>query len=134
MVTLTQRVVPVVAAAFVALTLTVPAHAQRKTNILTAEEIEHAQVTASNAYDLVQMLRPRWLVSRGLVRVPMAPGEALQGSSVKVWINEHNVGDVEYLKTIGVERIQELRWYSPNEAGSRFGPTDDAAIEVTLKR
>jgi hypothetical protein len=118
---------------FATLAVGVPLHAQRKTNILTAEEIERAKLTASDAYSVVQMLRPRWFVSRGLVRIP-TPGEQLQAASVKIWVNEHNVGGVDYLKTIPVERVQEMRWYSPNEAGSRFGPTDDSAIEVVLKR
>ena len=119
--------------AFAALAVGVPLHAQRKTNMLTAEEIERANLTTTDAYSAVQMLRPRWLVSRGLVRIP-TPGEQLQAAGVKVWVNEHNVGGVDYLKTLPVERIQEMRWYGPNEAGSRFGPTDDAAIEVVLKR
>ena len=130
MATLIPRALTVVVAM---LTVGVPLHAQRKSNILTADEIDQAKLTASNGYDLVRMLRPRWLMSRGLVRVPTL-GQSLEASSVKVWVNEHTVGSVDYLKTIPVDRIQEMRWYSPNEAGSRFGPTDDAAIEVTLKR
>jgi hypothetical protein len=40
---------------------------------------------------------------------------------------------VEYLKTIPADWVLEMRWYSQNEAASRFGPTDDSAIEVALK-
>ena len=128
--TLSQRLLAIV---FTTMVVGAPLHAQRKSNILTADEIERANLMASTAYDVVQMLRPRWFASRGLVRVP-TPGEQLQAASVRVWLNEHSVGGADYLKTIPVERVQEMRWYSPNEAASRFGPTDDAAIEVTLKR
>jgi hypothetical protein len=135
MVTLTQRVVPVVAAAFVALTLAVPVHAQRKTNILTADEIEHAKLVASNAYEVVEMLRPRWLTSRELARLPGSASDPLKGVSVRIYLNDHNAGDVDYLRTIPAEQILEMRWYGQNEAASRFGPTSgDAAIEITLKK
>jgi len=45
------------------------------------------------------------------------------------------MGGADYLKTIPVETVLELRWLSQNEAASRFGPTEGyAAIVVTLKR
>ena len=133
---------------FATLAVGVPLHAQRKTNILTAEEIERANLTASNAYDVVEQLRPRWFATRGLARLPSpppsspmsqgtaarTPAEGLKSVGVRVWLNEHNAGDADYLKTIPAERVLSMRWYSQNEAASRFGPTDDAAIEVVLKR
>lgn len=133
---------------FATLVVGVPLYGQRKTNVLTAEEIVRANLTASNAYDVVEQLRPRWFAVRGLARLPSpppnspmsqgtaagTPAEGLKSVGVRVWLNEHNAGDADYLKTIPAERIQEMRWYSPNEAGSRFGPTDDSAIEVVLKR
>jgi hypothetical protein len=120
---------------FVSIAVGVPLHAQRKTNILTAEEIEHAKLTASTAYDVVQMLRPRWFEKHELARLPGTPGAAPQDVGIRVWLNEHNAGDVDYLRTIPAERVEQMRWYGQNEAASRFGPTDgSAAIEVTLKR
>ena len=122
--------------AFVLATLAVgvPLHGQRKTNVLTAEEIERANLATSNAYDVVEQLRPRWFATRGIAKIPGSPGAPLQGASVRVWLNEHNAGYADYLKTIPADRVQQMRWYSQNEAASRFGPTDDAAIEVVLKR
>src|SRR6266566_1526388 len=114
---------------FTTLVAGAPLYAQRKTNILTAEEIEHANLTASNAYDVVEQLRPR-----GLAKIPGSPSAPLQGASVRVWLNDHEAGYADYLKTIPADRVQQMRWYSQNEAASRFGPTDDAAIEVVLKR
>jgi hypothetical protein len=128
---LTQHVCAVIVAA---LTVAVPLHAQRKTNILMADEIERAKLTATTAYDVVQQLRPRWFATRGLARLPGSPSETLQGASARVWLNDHNAGEVDYLKTIPADQVLEMRWYSQNEAASRFGPTDYPAIEVTLKR
>lgn len=130
MATLRRRLLAIV---FLSLAVGVPLRAQRKTHVLKADEIEKEKLTASTAFEVVQMLRPRWLVSRGLARLPQ-PGDQLEASSVKVWINQHNAGGVDYLRTIPAGRVEEMRYYSPNEAASRFGPTDDAAIEVTLKR
>jgi len=46
-----------------------------------------------------------------------------------------NMGSAEFLKTIPLEDVLEMRWLSANETASRFGPTDgQAAIVVTLKR
>ncbi len=126
------------------LMVAVPLRAQRRSNILTADEIEQANLTASNAYEVVEMLRPRWLAKREpLGRLPIAKGEyvpppdeeSLRNVSIRVWVNGQNTGYGDYLKTIPLERIQEMRWYSANEAGSRFGSSEgEAVIEVTLQR
>ena|SRR5690348_7623667 len=128
---LTQSVCTVLVAA---LTLAVPLHAQRKTNILTADEIERAKLTATTAYDVVQQLRPRWFATHGLAKLPGTSGEPLQGASARIWLNDHNAGEVDYLRTIPAGQVLEMRWYGQNEAASRFGPTDYPAIEVVLKR
>ena len=119
---------------FATLALGVPLHGQRKTNVLTAEEIERANLATSNAYDVVEQLRPRWFATRGIAKIPGSPSAPLQGASVRVWVNEHNAGGPDYLRTIPAGRVLQMRWYSQNEAASHFGPTDDAAIEVVLKR
>jgi hypothetical protein len=121
------------AVVFTTIAIAGPLHAQRKANLLTLEEIERANLMASTAYDVVQQLRPRWFAIRGLARVPKKD-EPLQTVSVRIWLNQHEAGGVDYLKTIPADRVLEMRWYSQNEAASRFGPTDDSAIEVELKR
>jgi hypothetical protein len=120
------------AVVFTTIAVARPLHAQRNANVLTLEEIERANLMATTAYDLVQELRPRWFAIRGLARVPKKD-EPLQAVSVRVWLNQHEVGGVDYLKTIPADLVLEMRWYSQNEAASRFGPTDDSAIEVSLK-
>jgi len=122
------------ALAFATIAVGVPLHAQRKTNTITADEIERAKLSASTAYEVVQMLRPRWFSKHELARVPLTPSEGLQSIGVRVWLNGHNAGNADYLKTIPVERVLEIRFYGANEAASRFGPTDGAAIEVTLRQ
>ncbi len=113
-----------------------PLHAQRgQRNLLTAEEIERAKASIATAFDAVEMLRPRWFQRRELARLPGTPTEPLQDITVRVYLNDHVAGGADYLKTIPVETVLEMRWLSQNEAASRFGPTEGyAAIVVTLKR
>jgi len=111
-----------------------PLAAQRRSNVLTTEEIERAKV--ATAYEAVQTLRPRWLQGpREMGRMPARGDESPHSAGIAVYINEVSVGGVDYLKDIAAPTVLELRWLSPFEAASRFGPTEgQAAIVVTLKR
>src|SRR5260370_41084642 len=100
------------ALAFATLVVGVPLHGQRKTDVLTAEEIERANLATSNAYDVVEQLRPRWFATRGLARLPGSPSAPLQGASVRAWLHDHNAGYADYLKTIPANRVQPNGWYS----------------------
>jgi len=110
--------------------------AQRRTaNRLSAEETEAAEAWLGTALDAVEMLRARCLQRRELARLPGTPTEPLQDITVRVYLNDHVAGGADYLKTIPVETVLEMRWLSQNEAASRFGPTEGyAAIVVTLRR
>ena len=94
-----------------------PLRAQRRSNVITAEEVERAQPNVGTAYDA-------------------GPGQVhdLQLAQLHVYLDDVDVGGVDYLKTIPAERVFELRWLSANQAASRYGPTDGPAIVVTLKR
>jgi len=110
-----------------------PLRSQRRSDVITAEEIEGAKGKGSTAYDAVQTLRPRWLKSREAF-LAGGPFDLVKAEGAHVYLNDVDVGDVDYLKTIPAERVEELRWLSANQAGSRFGPTNGPAIVVTLKR
>jgi hypothetical protein len=60
--------------------------------------------------------------------------DPLRSQGAHVYLNDHDQGDAEFLKTIPAELIAELRFLSVSEAGARFGPTDGPAIVVTLKK
>ncbi len=110
-----------------------PLAAQRRSNVLTTEEIERAKV--GTAYEAVQTLRPRWLQPvKELIRLPGTPDAPPESPKVSVYVNEVSVGDLEYLKDIPAATVLEMRWLKPFEAANRFGPTEgQAAIVVTLK-
>jgi hypothetical protein len=112
-----------------------PLQAQhRSSRVLTFEEIDRARANsaAHTAYDIVRMLRPRWLERRE----PLTPtSAALESPSVIVYVNDVSAGGADVLSTIPVETVLELRWLSSTEAAGRYGRSDGVtAIMVTLKR
>jgi len=113
-----------------------PAAAQRyQKNLLTAAEIANrAEVTT--AYDAVARLRPMWLNPSDItLRSVGTAGVAGQVAKVKVYLNDFNVGDIDYLKAVAAESVQEMRFLSQNETASRYGPTDgQVAIVLVLKK
>ena len=111
-----------------------PLRAQQRSSVITVEEMERAGPNFSTAYDAVRTLRPRWLRSREIALSGRPPERQVEMAQMHVYLNDVDMGDVDYLKTIPAERVFELRWLSANQAGSRYGPTDGAAIVVTLKR
>jgi hypothetical protein len=112
-----------------------PLDAQRRSNVLTTEEIERSKGNVGTAYDLVQTLRPRWLQVHELSRLPGRADEPLRATTVHAYVNDVDMGQVDYLKTIPAETVLEMRWLGANEAASRYGPTDGhTAIVVRLKR
>ena len=113
-----------------------PAGAQHyQKNVLTAAEIANgAQVTT--AYDAVSRLRPMWLNPTDVtVYSSGTAGQSVQKAQVRVYLNDFNVGDIDYLKSVAAESVQEMRFLSQTETGSRYGPTDgQVAIVLILKK
>lgn len=113
----------------------VPLHGQHwQKNVLTAEEIGKQGDNITTAYDAVARLRPRWLHPSD-VTMQSVGGPSVQAAQIKVYLNDFNAGDIDYLKSIAAENIQEMRFLSQNETASRFGPTEgQVAIVVKLKK
>ncbi|HKC45974.1 MAG TPA: hypothetical protein VKB63_00115 [Gemmatimonadales bacterium] len=131
-----MRILCVATLTLATLALSRPAAAQHyKRNVLTADEIANgAQVTT--AYDAVARLRPMWLNPHDMVFRPSGEaGQAVQPAQVRVYLNDFNVGDIDYLKSVAAETVQEMRFLSQNETASRYGPTEgQVAIVLILKK
>lgn len=112
-----------------------PLVAQRfQKNLLTAEEIER-QGTILTAYEAVRRLRPMWLNPSDITMSSGNAGHVVSVAQVRIYVNDFNAGDLEYLKSISADEILEMRFLSQNETASRFGPTDgQVAIVVRLKK
>ena len=102
-------------------------------NLITEDEIDHARPNVGNAFDVVQLLRPRWLGrAREMVTLP-GIGTDARMAEIHVYMEDRDKGDVEFLKTIPAELIYSLKFMSMTEVGARFGPSSGPGIVVTLK-
>jgi len=102
-------------------------------SLITEDEIDHARPNVGNAFDVVQLLRPRWLGrARDMVVLP-GVGTDARMAEVHVYMEDRDKGDVEFLKTIPAELIYSLKFMSMTEVGARFGPSSGPGIVVTLK-
>ncbi len=117
-----------------------PATAQRfQKNPLTAAEIASGAQTTT-AYDAVSRLRPMWFHPSEVTfqSTGTSGGTAsgsVQNAPLRVYVNDFNVGDIDYLKSVSAESVQEMRFLSQTETASRYGPTDgQVAIVLTLKK
>jgi hypothetical protein len=105
---------------------TVPgAGATRNANVITREDIKGTN--ASNAYEAVSRLRPKFLNSHGATT--FSPNDT---GLPNVYLNHSLYGDIESLRNIDVSSISEIHYYSAPEASTRFGRGNvSGAIEVT---
>lgn len=87
---------------------------RRSANLITAEEI--AASTARDAFEVVQLLRPEWLIPRGIAS-PNNPRSTLPAA----YINSSRLGDIENLRGINTSSIAEIRLLSSNDATTFLG-------------
>lgn len=76
-------------------------------NLITAEEI--ASVSARDAYEIVQRLRPDWL------RTPM-DRSARFGTVIGVYYNNNRVGEIESLRSIEATGVRSMRFLDAAQA------------------
>ena len=97
-------------------------------NRITGEQL--ATTNSSTVYEALEMLRPRWLNSRG--PVSMTDSEEARAN---VYMNGTRVGDLEYLREVYVMDVEALRYWPPGEAGARFGMGNPrGVIEIIPRR
>ena len=108
---------------------------QGRSDTITADDIARAGGKRGSAFDLVQSLRPRWLTRRepAIEEGRTTPGIERQ-IGPHVYVEERDMGDVDYLKTIPAELVLEMRYLTATQAGSRYGPTSQPGIVVKLKK
>ena len=81
-------------------------------HLLTEQEIRTASHT--DAYSMIQSLRPLWLRQRG-------PTSFRSRSPIKVYVDNSLLGDVDYLKQISTISIVSIRFMDGLEASNRWG-------------
>ena len=137
MLTIVRALGPLCAMALVASAAVAQSKPQSKpkgnSTLITQEEIENARPNVGNAFDVVQLLRPRWLGRAREVLTLPGPGTDARMSEVHIYVEDRDRGDVEFLKTIPAELVYSLKFMSTTEVGARFGPSSGPGIVVTLK-
>jgi len=83
-------------------------------NVITREEM--LAVNASTVYEAVQKLNPSWFTSRG----PVSATDPTP-TVANVFMTGSQVGDIEFLRTLRPDDVNEVRYYEAGEAGARFG-------------
>lgn len=92
----------------------------RSRDVLTLEQIN--SVRATNAYQAVERLKSQWLRTRGSSQLPAAEGQPqFTENEVLVYLDDQRLGGVENLRSIEIAAIQYIQYYSPSEAGARWG-------------
>lgn len=95
-------------------------------NLITLEEIQATNRT--NAYEIVRTLRPRWLVLKG-------PTSFRAENPIQIYIDGTRVGGPSALETVPKIAIEEIRYYTPTAAQSRWGLNHtNGAIAVITRR
>jgi hypothetical protein len=81
-------------------------------DLISREEVVAAEVT--NAYQLVERLRPLWLRSRGERSTRLE-------TVILVYQNQSMLGDIEQLRAIPIEIVHSIRVLNAAEAGRLAG-------------
>jgi len=93
--------------------------ARRNANLLTTADFQGME--SLNVGDAIQRLRPDWL-RRAEARSRATMSRGSDGNdALAVWVDENRAGGAEVLKTMAVQGIASMRYYSGPEAQARFG-------------
>lgn len=101
----------------------------RDQNVITLEEIEATQ--AETAYDIIQQLRPRWMIrNRG-----NRSFNTNESDYAKVFVDELPPREFDFLREIPRVSILEMRFLEAREATYLYGTGYNAGVvKVTTKR
>ena len=94
----------------------------RARDIITAQELSNAG--SADLLDAVKRLRPRWVRPRGMDATACKP--------IAVYVGGVDSGELDFLRSIPVDRVVELRFHDADSAIMRWGRHDvTGVIEVT---
>jgi len=101
---------------------------QHDPNVLTAEEL--ATANASNLFDAIRQLRPRWLERRGPTTFT---GQAEY--SIMVFMDRIRFGAPDMLRQVPISLPQSVRYFAASEAQAEFGVGNlQGAIQIVTRR
>jgi len=110
-----------------------PRPPKSSSSLITEDDIDNVRGSVASAYDVVKLLRPRWL-RQDVLRLPGKSGSDMQQQTIQVYMDDREVGNLDYLRLISADQIYTLKYMSLAEVGARFGPANGPGIVVTLRR
>jgi len=108
---------------------TPPAPDNHDRSVLTTDELRanHSQYL----YDIVQLLRPEWLRTRGASSIGSGVAGNADGDQVQVYVGQVRLGGPDVLERLETSTATSLKYYTPAQAQQRFGPGHpNGAIQV----
>ena len=106
--------------------------AKQNPNVISMEEI--VESSASNAYEVIQRLRPNFLRTRGAVHGTPGATNAVEMVDLVVYLNENRLGGSDQLRQISTTDIKEIRYFNSSEATTKWGTGHSAgAIQVVSR-
>ena len=118
----------VVVSACAAGTRTSAADRSSSRDLITESEL--LGITAVNAFNAVQQLRPQWLRSRGASSLRTSEADL-----PVVYLDEMRFGDLTVLQNIPIAEIAEIRYISGPDATTRWGTgVSGGVIQVIRQR
>ena len=101
-------------------------------SVISLDEIEAS--SASNAYEVIQRLRPNFLRTRGAVHGTPGSTNAIEMVDLVVYLNDNRLGGSDQLRQIATTDIREIRYFNSSEATTKWGTGHSAgAIQVVSR-
>ncbi|MDO8500642.1 MAG: hypothetical protein Q7S20_02255 [Gemmatimonadaceae bacterium] len=100
-----------------------------KRSVLIAEEMEAAKGVGWTAYDLISLLRPEFLRSRGA----MSLSDAVPVTA-KVYLDSIFFGNLQSLKTLSAGQIVRIEYINAADATTRFGTGNAGGAILIMTR
>ncbi|MBT8395988.1 MAG: hypothetical protein HKO65_19715 [Gemmatimonadetes bacterium] len=94
-------------------------------NLIAREQID--EVGPSNAYNIIEALRPTWLQKRG-------PTSFYNEGEVRVYLDNSSLGGIEALRGIHSDNIESISFLDERRASFRFGPNHEQGVILVLTR
>jgi hypothetical protein len=109
-----------------------PRPPKSSSTLITEDDIDQVGSSVANAFDVVRLLRPRWLRQTPTM-LPPRQGSSSQMQDLHVYVDDHEMGGLDFLRSLPAEQIYTLRFLSVTEIGARYGPSSGPGIVVTLR-
>ncbi len=114
---------------------------RRDPNLVTSEEIDDVRSDVTDAYELVQRLRPQWLRTHGSTGLrPVGAGTGIRtngGSAAppntpRVLRDDVPVGDINALRGINPAVIKEMRFLDARKSTTLYGTGYDSGAILII--